>query len=140
MPDGDYEVGYGKPPKHTRFKPGQSGNPAGRRRKPQTLARDLLDEMEDVVTVEDGDGPRTVSRQRAILRRLTAKAIEGDPKATDMVLGLVQRLIGAGEHELRPNPWALPKPEDRAWLDPPEFSAGMVSAVRRVKPPARWDP
>jgi hypothetical protein len=29
-PSGDYEVGYGKPPKHTRFKPGQSGNPKGR--------------------------------------------------------------------------------------------------------------
>ena len=26
-----YEVGYGKPPTHSRFQPGQSGNPAGRR-------------------------------------------------------------------------------------------------------------
>ena len=26
----DYEIGYGKPPKQTRFKPGQSGNPRGR--------------------------------------------------------------------------------------------------------------
>ncbi len=26
-PTGDYEVGYGRPPAHTRFKPGQSGNP-----------------------------------------------------------------------------------------------------------------
>jgi hypothetical protein len=24
--DGDYEVGYGKPPRHTRFRKGQSGN------------------------------------------------------------------------------------------------------------------
>ena len=28
----DYEVGYGKPPKSTRFRKGQSGNPAGRRK------------------------------------------------------------------------------------------------------------
>ena len=27
---GSYEVGYGKPPKHTQFKKGQSGNPKGR--------------------------------------------------------------------------------------------------------------
>ena len=27
---GDYEVGYGKPPRHTRFKRGRSGNPRGR--------------------------------------------------------------------------------------------------------------
>ena len=25
----DYEVGYGKPPRHTRFQPGSSGNPRG---------------------------------------------------------------------------------------------------------------
>ena len=34
--EGDYEVGYGKPPKHSRFKPGQSGNPKGRPRVPAT--------------------------------------------------------------------------------------------------------
>ena len=28
--EGNHEVGYGKPPKHTRFKPGQSGNSKGR--------------------------------------------------------------------------------------------------------------
>ena len=26
----DYKVGYGKPPRHTRFEPGRSGNPRGR--------------------------------------------------------------------------------------------------------------
>jgi hypothetical protein len=30
--DDEYEVGYGKPPEHTKFKPGQSGNPRGRKR------------------------------------------------------------------------------------------------------------
>jgi len=29
-PESDYEIGRGKPPMHTRFKPGQSGNPKGR--------------------------------------------------------------------------------------------------------------
>ena len=33
----DYEIGYKKPPKHTQFKPGQSGNPKGRPQKPQTI-------------------------------------------------------------------------------------------------------
>ena len=28
--DAPYEIGYCKPPKHTRFKPGQSGHPSGR--------------------------------------------------------------------------------------------------------------
>jgi hypothetical protein len=29
----DFEVGYGKPPKGTQFKKGQSGNPSGRSKK-----------------------------------------------------------------------------------------------------------
>jgi hypothetical protein len=29
---GDYEIGYGKPPKEHRFKKGKSGNPAGTHR------------------------------------------------------------------------------------------------------------
>jgi hypothetical protein len=28
----NYEIGYGKPPKHTQFKKGRSGNPNGRSR------------------------------------------------------------------------------------------------------------
>ena len=29
----NYEIGYGKPPKNTRFTKGRSGNPAGRKKK-----------------------------------------------------------------------------------------------------------
>ena len=91
---GDYEVGYGKPPRHTRFRPGRSGNPAGRPKGPQTLPADLRAELAEDVTLREGDLERTFSKQRAILRSLTAKAIEGDAKATAMVLDLVQRLLG----------------------------------------------
>ncbi len=88
----DFEVGYGKPPKDTRFKPGQSGNPAGRPKSPRSLARDLLEEMYETVTVGEGETRETLSKQRSILRGLTAKAMEGDPKAAAMVIELVQRL------------------------------------------------
>ena len=93
---GDYEVGYGKPPRHGRFRPGRSGNPAGRPKGPQTLPADLRAELAEDVTLREGELERTFSKQRAILRSLTAKAIEGDPKATALVLDLVQRLLGTG--------------------------------------------
>ncbi len=48
------------------------------------------------MTPREGELEPTFSKQRAILRSLTAKAIEGDAKATAMVLDLVQRLIGTG--------------------------------------------
>lgn len=140
MSDGDYEVGYAKPPKQTRFQPGRSGNPSGRRRKPQTLARDLLDEMQDLVTVGEGEARRTLSRQRAILRVLTAKAAAGDPKATAMVLTLVERLIGTGSHELWAQPAPVPKRDALAWLDAPDAGPVVISEARGVTPPTRWEP
>jgi hypothetical protein len=42
-----YSVGYGRPPKHTRFKPGRSGNPKGRPRG----SRNLSTEMQKVLTI-----------------------------------------------------------------------------------------
>ncbi len=41
----DYEVGYGKPPRHTRFQPGRSGNPRGRPKDTKNLKTDLIEEL-----------------------------------------------------------------------------------------------
>lgn len=46
----DYEVGYGKPPKRTRFKKGQSGNPKGRPKGAKGFTASLKREMESKVT------------------------------------------------------------------------------------------
>jgi len=89
---GDGAVGYGRPPLDTRFRPGQSGNPAGRPKGPRSLARDLIEELQEPVAQGEGAARETLTRQRAILRALTAKAQEGDPKATAMVLALIDRL------------------------------------------------
>lgn len=116
MPD-DYDVGYGKPPRHTRFRPGRSGNPSGRPQGPQTLPADLRAELAEDVTLREGELERTFSKQRAILRSLTAKAIEGDAKATAMVLDLVQRLIGA-----------TPEPEPESEIDLGAGPRGRLAA------------
>jgi uncharacterized protein DUF5681 len=92
----DTQVGYGKPPKSTRFKPGQSGNPSGRPKAPRSLARELLEEMYETVTVGEGEARETISKQRSVLRSLTAKAMEGDTKAIAMLMDLVQRLTWNG--------------------------------------------
>ena len=43
--DGGNEVGYRKPPMHTRFKPGQFGNPRGRPKGTKNLKTDLQEEL-----------------------------------------------------------------------------------------------
>jgi hypothetical protein len=57
-----YKVGYGKPPLHSRFQPGQSGNPAGRPKGRQTLARDLYEELQETIAAPDDAGDRPGDR------------------------------------------------------------------------------
>ena len=57
----DYEVGYRKPPKHTQFKEGQSGNPAGRPKGTNNLKTDLIEELGEQILIREGDRTFTVS-------------------------------------------------------------------------------
>ena len=65
-----YDVGYGKPPVHTRFRKGQSGNPSGRpRRTHHERAEELmLREAYRLVTVRDGHGTARIPAFQAVLR------------------------------------------------------------------------
>lgn len=79
--DEDYHVGHGKPPKHSRFKPGQSGNPAGRPKKIKGL-KELLDEELQEMIRADG---KNLSLQRALVQSLIRNAIKGKPVAMNIV-------------------------------------------------------
>jgi hypothetical protein len=81
--DGAYEVGYCCPPKETRWKKGQSGNPGLKKRKPASVATvEIIDRLfsEPVEIVENGV-PRKVSTLEAILMRLWAAEISGSKRA-----------------------------------------------------------
>jgi hypothetical protein len=86
-----YEVGYKKPPRHTRFQKGRSGNPKGRPRGARNLFSDLEAELRQPITVREGDATRRVSRQRAVLKRLLDKALKGELGAIVKLLELVAR-------------------------------------------------
>ena len=81
---GEYTIGYGKPPKSTQFKEGQSGNPRGRQRKKQAEIADLRLVIEDVLaepmTVREGGKVRTVTTLEAIWGAQMANALK-KPKA-----------------------------------------------------------
>ena len=89
----DYKVGYGKPPKGTRFKKGKSGNPRGRPKGSLNLATDLTAELGEHITVREDGRPRRVSKQRALIKSLMAKALQGDVRATTSLLALYTRVI-----------------------------------------------
>ena len=71
-------VGYGRPPRHSRFRPGESGNPAGRPKGAKNFAAELRAELASLMPGKAGD---PLTKQRAIINRLVAGAIAGDAKA-----------------------------------------------------------
>jgi uncharacterized protein DUF5681 len=89
----EYKVGYRKPPKSGQFKRGKSGNPKGRPKGSLKLATDLAAELNEQITVREDGKPRRVSKQRALIKSLMAKALQGDIRANAAVLALYARVI-----------------------------------------------
>ena len=85
----EYDVGYGKPPKRTQFKPGESGNPKGRPKGTKNLATDLSEELAEKIVVSEGGKQRKISKQRAMIKSLLAKALNGDTRAATVLLKLL---------------------------------------------------
>lgn len=88
---GDYAVGYGKPPEHSRFQPGQSGNPKGRAKGTRNFKADLSEELGETIRVREGDRERSISKQRAMIKALVAKALKGDTRAAALLIALVDK-------------------------------------------------
>ena len=93
----DYEVGYGKPPERTRFKPGQSGNPRGRPKGTKNLKTDLMDELAQRIAISEGGQLQTVTKQRALVKSAVNRGIKGDARATNTMLSTMMRLCDTGE-------------------------------------------
>ncbi len=91
-PEG-YPVGHKRPPRHTQFRPGQSGNPKGRPPGSRNLKNDLLDELSGQIQIRTGDQHRRVSKQQALLKALVNRGLGGDVKAIASVFGMVARLL-----------------------------------------------
>lgn len=111
----DFEVGYKRPPLHSRFRPGQSGNPRGRRKGLRNFATDAKEMLQTTVSLSEKGRPKLVSTQAAALYRLREKALKGGERALDQLLKLAQLVNDersvdpAGDHDL--------PSEDREILD-----------------------
>jgi hypothetical protein len=92
MTDHDYSVGYGKPPKHSQFKPGQSGNPHGKAKGRKNLATELMEELAERVVVTENGRQKKLSKQTIILKRMVTDAAQGDAKARDQLLKLIGQI------------------------------------------------
>jgi hypothetical protein len=86
-----YDVGYGRPPKATRFRPGQSGNPTGYRKSSKPIRERLQELMNSKVTVTEHGRTRRVSRLDVMLRQLANDAMRGDQRALKLLMEFLHR-------------------------------------------------
>jgi len=88
------EVGFGKPPVHSRFRKGCSGNSKGRPKGTKNLRTDLTEVLQERITVTEGDRKFRMSKQRAVVMTLVAKTLKGDSRSQTTLLNTIFRALG----------------------------------------------
>ena len=96
----DYEVGYSKPPQHTRFAKGQSGNPRGRPSGAKNFTTLLREALNEPVIVTENGGRRKVSKRQAIVTQLVNRSATADFRAIKILLDIVRDM----ERQTEPTP------------------------------------
>ena len=88
--DGEYKVGRGKPPLHTRFKKGHSGNPRGPRPRPKNLPALLVAALNEPVVVTANGETRQITKREAVIAQLVDKSTGADLRATKMLIDMLK--------------------------------------------------
>jgi hypothetical protein len=96
-----YAVGYGRPPKATQFKKGQSGNAQGRPRGSRPVGAVLQKILGQRIAVTENGRTRRIPALEVMLRRLANDAMRNDPAALKTVLMLVDRYGESGESQIK---------------------------------------
>ena len=91
------EVGFKKPPLHSRFRKGRSGNPKGRPKGTKNLRTDLTEVLQERITVTEGDRKVRMPKQRALFKTLIAKSLKGDSRSITTLLNTMFRALGFAE-------------------------------------------
>jgi Family of unknown function (DUF5681) len=102
------KVGPGKPPRHTRFKPGQSGNPNGRPKGSKNFATILQQQLRKKVTITEDGRPKRVTVQEVIARRLANDSMKGTTKAMELLIRLTSAKSDEGSGKDATRETALP--------------------------------
>jgi hypothetical protein len=127
-------IGYGRPPLHSRFKPGESGNPQGRRKGALSFKSDLLDELSETIAVPEASGEVRITKQRAIVKQLVAASIAGDAKAASALISLCAKLFRDQETDPR-------EADDEAFVDKlAERERPATDEISTVSSPSTAEP
>jgi hypothetical protein len=118
-------VGYMRPPKTHQFRPGQSGNPAGRPKGVRSFAADMRDELAELISYGIGDQKVEITKQRVLIKNLIAAALAGDARAVATVTAYSLRTLGNDDDRAE----EAEAPEDREIMQ----AVAAQTAKRRSK-------
>ena len=119
MASDDYEVGYGKPPRHSRFQKGRSGNPAGKKNPRQSPGQIWQRLLQETVTVSENGRKRTMTKLELVFSQMINKAAAGNDKHVKLFLEVTSRFP----------PEAITTRLDR---DDEEFLAAFLAEAKRL--------
>jgi Family of unknown function (DUF5681) len=111
----EYAANYRKPPVHTRFKKGQSGNPRGRPAK--NLPALLAAALNEKVTVTENGKRRQVTKREAVIAQLVNKSASAELRATKMLIDMLRD---------------IEKREEPAIAEKNPFSPGNKEVVQQI--------
>jgi len=97
----NYAVGYCRPPLHSRFKPGQSGNPKGRSKGHKTLNVLLRQSLNQGIEVTMGGEKHIIPKFTAMVMALINKALQGDMRAITVLFPYILRMEQAEAEVMR---------------------------------------
>lgn len=119
-------VGYRRPPHHSQFKKGQSGNPKGRPKGSKNMATYFDKELNEKIMVVENGVRKRIPKKHAIAKRIVSKAAAGDPKMVSLLLNEERSTI----HQAGVAPAETPITEE----DERVFES-LIRRIRESEPP-----
>jgi hypothetical protein len=86
-------VGYKKPPRHTQFKPGQSGNPRGRVKGAKGLKALVRQSLTEKILARTASGEKRISRIEGVIHKTIELAMKGNARALEKLLTLYSAAV-----------------------------------------------
>ena len=87
-----YTVGYKRPPQHTRFQPGVSGNPSGRRKGSMNIRSIFEKILGEEISLREGSTTKKITKAEAIVRSLVISAMKGDSRSQQNLFRLAEQI------------------------------------------------
>jgi hypothetical protein len=86
----EYKVGPGKPPRHTQYQKHRSGNPSGKRKREESYADLLKEELDRLIPIRENGKTITLTMRKAWVKRVVNGAIQGN-REDEKILMMIEK-------------------------------------------------